>query len=47
MPFEELIEAADLFLSENGIFAVIIPFKEEENFALAKDMSCIPLKSLV
>jgi tRNA1Val (adenine37-N6)-methyltransferase len=32
MPFEELVEAADLLLSENGIFAVIIPFKEEENF---------------
>ncbi len=32
MPFEDLIEAADLLLSENGIFAVIIPFKEEENF---------------
>ena len=32
MPFEELIEAADLLLSENGIFAVIIPFKEEEKF---------------
>jgi tRNA1Val (adenine37-N6)-methyltransferase len=32
MPFEDLIEAVDLFLSENGIFAVIIPFKEEENF---------------
>lgn len=32
MPFEELIEAADLLLSENGIFSVIIPFKEEEKF---------------
>jgi tRNA1Val (adenine37-N6)-methyltransferase len=30
LPFEDLIEAADLLLSENGIFAVIIPFKEEE-----------------
>jgi tRNA1Val (adenine37-N6)-methyltransferase len=30
-----LIEAVDLFLSENGIFAVIIPFKEEENFLAA------------
>ena len=26
LPFEDLIEAADLLLSENGIFAVIIPF---------------------
>jgi tRNA1Val (adenine37-N6)-methyltransferase len=32
MPFEDLIEAARLLLSENGIFAVIIPFKEEEKF---------------
>ena len=38
MPFEQLIEAADLLLSENGIFAVIIPFKEEGKFiALAKE----------
>ena len=27
LPFEDLIEAADLLLSENGILAVIIPFK--------------------
>ena len=32
MPFEDLIEAADLLLSENGIFSVIIPFKEEDKF---------------
>jgi tRNA1Val (adenine37-N6)-methyltransferase len=45
MPFEDLIEAAALLLSENGIFSVIIPFKEEENFlALAKDYELFPLK---
>ena len=45
MPFEDLIEAADLLLSENGTFAVIIPFKEEENFlALAKEYELYPLK---
>ena len=45
LPFEDLIEAADLLLSENGIFSVIIPFKEEENFlALAKEMELYPLK---
>ena len=45
MPFEDLIEAADLLLSENGVFAVIIPFKEEQNFlALAKDYELYPLK---
>jgi tRNA1Val (adenine37-N6)-methyltransferase len=45
MPFEDLIEAADLLLSENGVFAVIIPFKEEENFiALAEECELYPLK---
>ncbi|WP_445456657.1 tRNA1(Val) (adenine(37)-N6)-methyltransferase [Flavobacterium sp. HNIBRBA15423] len=45
LPFEDLIEAADLLLSENGIFSVIIPFKEEERFlALAKDFELYPLK---
>jgi tRNA1Val (adenine37-N6)-methyltransferase len=45
MPFEDLIEAADLLLSENGIFAAIIPFKEEENFlALTKDYELFPVK---
>jgi tRNA1Val (adenine37-N6)-methyltransferase len=45
MPFEDLIEAADLLLSENGIFALIIPYKEEQNFlALAKDYELYPLK---
>lgn len=45
MPFEELIEAADLLLSENGIFAVIIPYKEEANFiALAEESELYPLK---
>ena len=45
MPFEDLIEAADLLLSENGIFTVIIPFKEEENFlAIAATYELYPLK---
>jgi tRNA1Val (adenine37-N6)-methyltransferase len=45
MPFEELIEAASLLLSENGMFAVVIPFKEEENFlALTKEYELYPLK---
>ena len=45
MPFEDLVEAAALLLSENGIFSVIIPFKEEENFlALAKEHKLFPLK---
>ena len=45
LPFEDLIEAADLLLSENGILAVIIPFKEEERFlALAHDFELYPTK---
>ena len=45
MPFEDLVEAAHLLLSENGIFAVIIPYKEEEKFiALAKDFELHPFK---
>ena len=45
MPFEDLIEAAALLLSENGIFAVIVPFKEEESFiALAEEWELYPIK---
>lgn len=32
LPFDELIESASLLLSDEGIFAVIIPRNEEENF---------------
>lgn len=32
MPFENLIESVSILLSENGIFSVIIPFKEEKTF---------------
>ena len=45
LPFEELIETADLLLSENGIFAIIIPFASEENFiSLAKNLDLHPFK---
>lgn len=45
MPFEDLVEAADLLLSENGIFSVIIPYKEEAKFIdLAKDFDLFPIK---
>jgi tRNA1Val (adenine37-N6)-methyltransferase len=45
MPFEDLMEAADLLLSENGIFAVIIPFKEEERFIdLCAKVELFPIK---
>jgi tRNA1Val (adenine37-N6)-methyltransferase len=45
MPFEDLIEAANLLLSENGIFAVIIPYKEEEKFIdLCAEVELYPIK---
>lgn len=45
MPFEQLVEAADLLLSENGIFAVIIPYKEEPDFIkLCADVELFPIK---
>ena len=45
LPFEELVAAADLLLSENGIFAVIIPYKEEERFIdLCADVELFPVK---
>lgn len=45
LPFEELVEAADLLLSENGIFAVIIPYKEEDRFIdLCAQVELFPVK---
>lgn len=45
LPFEDLAEAAGLLLSEDGILAIIIPFKEEHNFiALAKEEELYPFK---
>jgi tRNA1Val (adenine37-N6)-methyltransferase len=45
LPFEDLIGAADLLLSENGIFAVIIPYKEEERFIdLCAEVELFPVK---
>ena len=45
LPFEELVVAADLLLSENGIFAVIIPYKEEKRFIdLCADVELFPIK---
>lgn len=45
MPFNELIEAVDLLLSEKGVFTVIIPYKEEINFiAMAKECGLFPFK---
>lgn len=45
LPFEDLVEAADLLLSENGILAVIIPYKEEERFIdLCAEVELFPVK---
>ena len=45
LPFEDLAEAASLLLSDEGIFAVILPYKEEERFiALANEFDLFPLK---
>ena len=45
LPFDDLVEAASLLLSENGIFAVIIPFKEEEKFIdLCAEAELYPIK---
>ena len=45
LPFDTLIETAALLLSENGIFAVIIPFKEETHFIeLCANYDLFPVK---
>lgn len=45
LPFEDLVEAASLLLSDDGVFAVIIPYKEEEKFiALANEFDLFPIK---
>jgi tRNA1Val (adenine37-N6)-methyltransferase len=45
LPFEDLIDAASVLLSENGIFTIIIPYKEESKFiGLAKECNLFPLK---
>lgn len=45
LPFEELVEAADFFLSDNGVFALIVPFKEEEKITmLCHERELFPLK---
>lgn len=43
LPFSELIASASKLLSKTGLFAVIIPFKEEETFiALAEKEKLFP-----
>lgn len=43
LPFDELIESASHLLSDEGIFAVIIPRKEEESFVkMASEVNLFP-----
>ena len=45
LPFEELVKATTLLLSENGIFTVIIPFKEENRLLnLCAHAELFPIK---
>jgi tRNA1Val (adenine37-N6)-methyltransferase len=45
LPFEDLVEAADVLLSENGVFAVIIPFNEENRFIdLCAEVELYPIR---
>ncbi|WP_335973516.1 tRNA1(Val) (adenine(37)-N6)-methyltransferase [Gaetbulibacter jejuensis] len=47
MPFQHLLQCASKLLSENGLFSVIIPYKEEQNFIqLASDFSLFPNRIL-
>jgi len=45
LPFEELLNGVSLLLSEDGVFATIIPFKEENDFlVLAASLGLYPQK---
>lgn len=45
LPFAELIKSASLLLSEEGVFAVIIPRKEEEYFIeIASEVNLFPAR---
>lgn len=45
LPFEHLLESTALLLAENGVFSVIIPFKEEDNIiSLASSFGLFPFK---
>lgn len=46
LPFDQLIKGVSELLSENGVFCVILPFKEKMNFIeLAKNADVFPFKS--
>jgi tRNA1Val (adenine37-N6)-methyltransferase len=45
LPFDQLLENVSKLLSENGVFSVIIPFKEEQSFtAIASNFNLFPIR---
>ncbi len=45
LSFEELVASVAMLLSKEGVFSVVIPFKEEEHFVkLAKNVSLYPTR---
>lgn len=45
LPFNELIECVSLLLSKEGIFAVVIPYKEEKDFiSMASKVDLFPIR---
>lgn len=45
LPFEQLLQCADALLTENGVFSVIIPFKEQSHFiSIAENFELYPFK---
>lgn len=45
LPFEDLAEASGILLSENGVLAVVLPYKEEARFRLlAQEEGLYPFK---
>lgn len=47
LPFDDLIEGTSFILSENGIFNIVVPHKEEENIiSIAKKFNLFPFEIL-
>ena len=47
LPFEHLLKGVSKLLSKHGLFTVIIPYQEEENFTLlASKLNLFPIKIL-
>ncbi|SED08443.1 tRNA1Val (adenine37-N6)-methyltransferase [Tenacibaculum sp. MAR_2009_124] len=44
LPFNQLIEGSSKILNQNGIFAVVIPYKEESNFVALANKYHLKLK---